>query len=371
MASVSKRGKTWEVRYRVKDPMGQIMQKRVGGFATKEDAWAKAGELEQAANMGVEPPKATVTVGILIERWFAEYATQNVAETTLSRYSINIDRLASYPIFDEPVKNLTMQRYGEILSHMQSCGGKDGKPLSPASVKTYLEVLRYSMSWATKQKIIPVNPINGYRMKKTFQAKEPDYLEHDDIQDILNESKGKRIYTPILLALYGGLRAEECLGLKWTAVNFSRNTITINEVRTRNAHGHPITKIPKTPSSRRTITMPSFVMSYLNQLPRESEYICISNRKAPYTGPTMFQLLRGIELKINKKRKILNQPPIPMASFHDLRHTHAAMLINLNVQPKVISERMGHSSIKITMDTYGYLMTGLQEDVANKLESFV
>ena len=66
MASVSKRGKTWEVRYRVKDPMGQIMQKR--GFATKEEAWAKAGELEQAANMGVEPPKATVTVGILIER---------------------------------------------------------------------------------------------------------------------------------------------------------------------------------------------------------------------------------------------------------------------------------------------------------------
>ena len=68
---------------------------------------------------------------------------------------------------------------------------------------------------------------------------------------------------------------------------------------------------------------------------------------------------------------MLNQPPIPMASFHDLRHTHAAMLINLNVQPKVISERLGHSSIKITMDTYGYLMTGLQEDVANKLESFV
>lgn len=371
MASVSKRGKTWEVRYRVKDPMGQIMQKRVGGFATKEEAWAKAGELEQAANMGVEPPKATVTVGILIERWFAEYATQNVAETTLSRYSINIDRLASYPIFDEPVKNLTMQRYGEIFCHMQSCGGKDGKPLSQASAKLYLDVLRYSMSWAAEQKIIPVNPIIGYRAKKTFQAKEPDYLEHDDIQDILNECKGNHIYTPVLLALYGGLRAEECLGLKWTAVNFSRRTITINEVRTRDARGRTIIKIPKTPSSRRTITMPSFVMSYLNQLPRESEYICISSRKAPYTIPTMSRILKEIELKINQKRKMLNQPPIPMASFHDLRHTHAAMLINLNVQPKVISERLGHSSIKITMDTYGYLMTGLQEDVANKLESFV
>lgn len=371
MASVSKRGKTWEVRYRIKDAMGNVKPKRVGGFKTKEEAWAKAGELEQAANMGIEPPKATVTVGILMERWFVEYATQNVAETTLSRYSLNVDRLSNYPIYNEPVKNLTIKRYGEIFSFMESCGGKDGRPLSIASVKTYLEVIRYSMSWAAEQKIIPLNPISGYRIKKSIQAKEPDYLEHDDIQDVLNECKGTRIYTPILLALYGGLRAEECTGLKWTAINFSRNTLTIREVKTRDAYGRKVTKIPKSFCSKRTITMPKFVMDYLSQLPREAEYVCISNRRAPYTISSMSGALKKIELKINEKRKKMNRPPIPMASFHDLRHTHAAMLIKLNVQPKVISERLGHSSIKITMDTYGYLMTGLQEDVADKLEAFV
>lgn len=54
-------------------------------------------------------------------------------------------------------------------------------------------------------------------------------------------------------------------------------------------------------------------------------------------------------------------------TFHDLRHTHAAMLIAMGIQPKVISERLGHSSIKITMDVYGYLMPGLQEQVADAL----
>lgn len=60
--------------------------------------------------------------------------------------------------------------------------------------------------------------------------------------------------------------------------------------------------------------------------------------------------------------------PIPKATFHDLRHTHAAMLIKMGVQPKVISERLGHTSISITMDVYGYLMEGLQSGVADALD---
>lgn len=60
---------------------------------------------------------------------------------------------------------------------------------------------------------------------------------------------------------------------------------------------------------------------------------------------------------------------MPEATYHDLRHTHAAMLIKLGTQPKIIQERLGHASIKITMDTYGYLMTGLQEAVADALDT--
>ena len=60
---------------------------------------------------------------------------------------------------------------------------------------------------------------------------------------------------------------------------------------------------------------------------------------------------------------------MPLATYHDLRHTHAAMLIRMGVQPKVIQERLGHASIKMTMDLYGYLMPGLQESVADALDS--
>ena len=372
MASVSKRGKTWEIRYRVKDAMGQITQKRVGGFKTKEEAWAKAGQIEQAAQMNVEQPKSDLTVGMLLERWFSEYAAQSVEQTTLARYNMNIDRLSHFPIYNEPVKNLTKARYGQMFNYMQSCGGQNGKPLKTSTVKVYFDVLRNSTSWAASENIIPLNPLAGYKIKKIKQDsyKEPDYLDPNDIQDVLNACKGKRIYTPILLAIYGGLRAEECCGLKWKSINFSRNTLIIIEAKTRDVYGRKIDKGPKSPMSKRTISMPQFVMDYLNQLPRESEFVCVSRKREPYSINSLTNTLKRIEEQINEKRKYTNQPPIPPASFHDLRHTHAAMLIKLNIQPKIISERLGHSSIAITMDTYGYLMTGLQEDVANKLNTF-
>lgn len=372
MASVSKRGKTWEIRYRVKDAMGQITQKRVGGFKTKEEAWAKAGQIEQAANMNDSTPRADLSIGMIMERWFSEHAAQNVAQTTLSRYSLDIERLSHYNIYNEPVKNLTKARYAKIFNYMQEHSEIDGFRRSTATVNTYLEVLRYSMSWAVSQSIIPFNPISGFRLGKAArtQTKEPDYLEENDIQDLLRICKGKRIYTPVLLALYGGLRAEECSGLKWSAVNFDRNTISIIEVRTHDSYGKLVIKEPKSKSSKRTITMPQFVMDYLKQLPRESEHVCVSKRRSHYMPARLTSQLRRMEDLVNEERKANNQPLMPLASFHDLRHTHAAMLIKLNVQPKVISERLGHSSIRVTMDTYGYLMAGLQEDAANRLINY-
>ena len=60
---------------------------------------------------------------------------------------------------------------------------------------------------------------------------------------------------------------------------------------------------------------------------------------------------------------------MPQATYHDLRHTHAAMLIRMNTQPKIIQERLGHATIKMTMDLYGYLMPGIQESVADALDA--
>ncbi len=92
--------------------------------------------------------------------------------------------------------------------------------------------------------------------------------------------------------------------------------------------------------------------------------VCVSSTGVPYSCKSYIHPLKRLIKEINEQREEAGKVRMPMASFHDLRHTHAAMLIRRNVQPKVISERLGHASIKITMDLYGYLMPGLQDAVA-------
>ena len=87
---------------------------------------------------------------------------------------------------------------------------------------------------------------------------------------------------------------------------------------------------------------------------REIEYVFPSPNGGPISPDSVLNMLH----------RVLERAGLPKIRFHDLRHTHAAMLIRRGVQPKVISERLGHASIKITMDLYGYLMPGLQDSVA-------
>ena len=111
------------------------------------------------------------------------------------------------------------------------------------------------------------------------------------------------------------------------------------------------------------------LMDELKSIPKTSPFVCVSRTGAPYAPDSYPQALKRLIHGINKQRNGTAIPPMPEATYHDLRHTHAAMLIKLGTQPKIIQERLGHASIKITMDTYGYLMTGLQEAVADALDT--
>ena len=138
-------------------------------------------------------------------------------------------------------------------------------------------------------------------------------------------------------------------------------------------------KDPKTDLSARTISMPKFVMlelekEYVKFLSRKDAYtlkhnpdhrVCVISTGDPYSCKSYIHPLKRLVDEINIQREAERKPRMPKPSFHDLRHTHAAMLIRRNIQPKVISERLGHASIKITMDLYGYLMPGLQDAVAD------
>lgn len=366
MATIEKRGSLWCVRYRYTDDLGTVKFKRVSGFQTKEDAMEAAKSLERKSNAGIDVNGDRQTCGQIMERWFSEHCAY-LSATTRAKYSDGIDRLAKLDVYNLPVRRCTHATLSALIAAIQQGAGGD-RPLALRTAIALTECLRMSLSWAAARQLIPVNPLAGAPLPKT-EKRQQRILGDDDIADLLKASEGNPFRVPLLLALYGGLRREEAAALRWQDVDFKRRTLTIRQAITRTSAGAEVLKAPKTESSARTVSMPRFVMDELRLLEKPCDRVCAAPSGQPYRLDSYPQAIRRLIDRINAARQGTNRPPMPQATYHDLRHTHAAMLIRMGIQPKVIQERLGHSSIKMTMDLYGYLMPGLQQSVADALDS--
>lgn len=376
MAAIGKRGNSWFVRYRVYDDMGNVTHKRVSGYKTEQEAEEAAKVLEPATAAGIDVHGDRQTCGYWMERWFVESCAGRVEDTTLSKYSDALDILRETSIYDIQVRKTNKRTLPILIESIRTRGGK------ARTVRTALdttEPLRFALSWAFQSGYLMINPIAGSKLPAA-ETPEQIILDDQDMIDLIHEASVTRIspkkgtitggsfYIPIMLALYGGLRREEAAGLKWENVDFKRKTITIVSVEAATTQGMRVKKGPKSKKSRRTISMPQFVMDVLKSAPKRSDYVCVRRDGQPLALHSYSKAVARIIEKINKERSDHKAPLMPKAGYHDLRHTHAAYLIRLGQHPAVIQDRLGHSSIKITMDTYGYLMPGMQEGAAEAME---
>jgi integrase len=176
-------------------------------------------------------------------------------------------------------------------------------------------------------------------------------------------------YGPIFfLALYTGMRRSEILGLRWTAVDLNAKTVSVVETLQRILGKGMMTLQPKTGKSRRLVSLPPSAAALLSGLKikqqeqrqslglawQESDYVFCLPDGRPYF-PDRVSLAFA---------EIIKETGLPHIRFHDLRHTHATMMMKQGVNPKVVSERLGHASVVITLDTYSHVLPGLQEEAA-------
>lgn len=173
-----------------------------------------------------------------------------------------------------------------------------------------------------------------------------------------------RYQVMVLVAAYGGLRLGGVGGLGISDLNLLRRTVTVSRNLVELDSGHLVLGPTKTRASRRTVTLPRLVTDHLAQ-----------HLSAFGTGPegVVFTSPEGGMVRFGTWRQRYWYPAVAEAGleplrFHDLRHTHAALLIAQGEHPKVIQSRLGHTSISTTLDTYGHLMEGLDVGVADRLD---
>lgn len=225
-------------------------------------------------------------------------------------------------------------------------------------------ILRYALREAVEDELIEQNPC-ARSDKPRHEAAYRTTLELDQVQRLLERAKSGGYYVLLFLALATGMRQGEIFGLRWDAIDFDSASLYVRATLARDRGGTP-QLIPPKSSRRRRIDLGERLVHMLRELKQEQRPQNIWVFTDPNGEPLeKDRFVRGVF------HPLLLEAGIQRIRFHDLRHTSATLALSSGVNVKVISERLGHSSAKMTLDVYARAMPTLQREAADRLETII
>ena len=311
-----------------------------------------------------EPPKE---VGDLSsDMLFADYllewleiAKGRLAHATYGAYQ-GLLKSTIVPYFRK--KKLTLRELE--ARHLQMFYSEMLRRVTPNTVIHYHAVIHSALKYAVKTDMLIQNVADKVDRprKNSFQ---PVFLSADEMQKMFEALRGTKLELPVLVAAFYGLRRGEVVGLKWDAIDFERNTITIKHIVT-NAKIDGKCEIvcadrAKTKSSLRSLPLVSNIrekLLVLREQQKENRRVCGNCYSKKYDGYVFVDAMGNIfnprSVTANFS-KLLEQNGLRHIRFHDLRHSCASLLLANDVPLKQIQEWLGHSDIGTTANIYSHL----------------
>lgn len=371
---ISKEKKSWKIRIELpKDSNGKRKQKCYTVYGSKKEAEKFLTEKLRELDTGLLIDTKKMKYSEYLDYW-KEKTFGNLEITTKEGYIQKIDKhIKPYlgNLYLENIKPLHLQNFYDKLIENGKINGKGG--LSNRTVLAIHRIIHSSLKQAVKWQLVIRNVAESVEPPKAKKYK-AGYLTDEQTEKLLNVAKYTDIYIPIAIAVYTGARRGEVLGLNWDNVNLEKGYIRIIDNLCATNNGL-IIKQPKTNNSIRTIAISNTLIKILkkhrikqleNRMLFGSAYK-ENNMVCCYEDGHLFNPKR-FSAKFNE---LLQKNNLPTIRFHDLRHSHASLLVKLGVQPKEISERLGHSNIGITMDLYSHLYEETDRQVAEMFDKLI
>jgi len=334
----------------------------------KKKAQEVLNSMLHAGDLGTLTEPTKTTLGEYLDEWLETAATPRVRPRTLDGYKYLVKKYIKPELGSlrlHKVSPLDIQKlYTSLLA----------KKLSPKTVRHVHGVLRSALNQAVKWRLLAINPALAVDLPKQ-KKKEMKAFSVEEAGKFLQHAVNDRWGIVFSLALTSGMRPGEYLGLKWQDVDLEKGVVAVR--RTIVAHpkggGWDFAE-PKTSQSERSIPLPPSVTKALVEHKKKQ---AAERLKA---GPKY----AGHDLVFaTEKGEPLNQPnlvnrhlkPILVAAklsesfrLYDLRHSCATLLLAQGEHPKVVSERLGHASVTLTLDTYSHVLPTMQQQAAERLE---
>ena len=346
-AEKDKKTGKWLIQYRYTDWQGKRRKSTKRGFATKREAeeWLRNFLITQKADFDMK---------------FADFWKMYCAdmETRLREHTMRtkkyIVELKILPYFgNKRVNDITAADIRQWQNELIKMG------YSPTYLKTINNQLSAIFNYAVRYYDLKSNPcVKAGSMGKS-KAEEMDFWTGEEFRKFIDSVMNKRLSYMAFMTLYRtGMRMGELLALNPKDIDLEKRTISITKSYQRLGKKDVITP-PKTSKSKRVITIPEFLAADIKDYMDSLYDLQENDRLFPITKYYLeHEMQRGIKESGVKRIRV-----------HDLRHSHASMLIELGFSPLEIAKRLGHEKVETTLNTYAHLYPNKQTKLAERLDS--
>lgn len=370
---VRKRGSKWVFVIDIgQDPVtGKRKQKWFHGYRTKKEAEkAMAKKLAEISSGNYVEPKR-IPFRKLLDDWLEHHVKHRTSPKTLETYKYLVSRHIVPQIGDIVLDKLTPYQLQKLYSYLLNRDTGAGKKLSKTTVHHIHRICYGALKWGVQMRMIPHNVAENVTPPQRNKQEIKTWTQ-EEVNRFLEEAKKEWLYPLFFVAVATGLRRGELLGLKWGDIDLNQGTLSIRRTVQRTDDGLIVREQTKTDNSRRTVSISPATVDLLNRhRSKQAEQLKILGKKSDFVFTnTLGNILEP--RKVNQVfDRIIRRAGLPKIRFHDLRHTHATLLLQQGVHPKIVSERLGHANISITMDIYSHVIPSMQRKAAKMFDQIL
>lgn len=334
------------------------------GFRTKEQALRALNELQAAVADGTHVQRSTVSLGTYLSEWLLS-ARGDVAATTWESYDAGVrNYVQPHPVSHIHLQALRREDLKSFYADLRQQGAiRSGGGLSAKSVHNVHICIHRALRDAVGS-LVARNPAAGAHTVPKSAAVNSSWSA-GQLAAFLDHVRDDRLFALWRLAALTGMRRGELAGLQWEAVDLERAVVVVDRARVRGNGATHVTS-PKTVRGRRSVDIdPTTIGALEAWRQRQLEELLLLDAVRPEDG-LVFTLEDaspldpdGITQRFNRH---VREAGLRRIRFHDLRHTHATLLLKDGVPPHVVSRRLGHASEAFTLQTYGHVLPGQQAD---------
>jgi integrase len=366
---IRKRGKVYSFTVDIgKDPIsGKRKQRTRSGFKTKKEAQAALAELVNKVEKGETVDfRKTIFKDFAIEYYEKNYI--NKVKPTSYDVSLRLLQAQIIPYFQD----ISLKEIDQFVVH-DFYNEKLKQGYATNYITRMHEILRMLLKIAKKWDLIQKDVASMIEPPKN-KKKEMKVWSISQVNEFLQTCTHSRYHPVFFLAAYTGMRKGEIIALKWDDIDFENKIIHVNKTLYKLSTGYSL-DTPKSPSAVRSIYFDEEIENVLkrqkikqkeeklkNGRIYQEKNLVFSQEDGGFVSPPSVNILFT---------RFIDRSGLPRIRFHDLRHTHATILLQMGVNPKVVSERLGHSSVQITLDVYSHVTKEIKKDISKDFSNMM